>query len=67
MGRYELGKASITFFKNKLRSPVKIQTRGGEVLTVYVEGQPRKRIEKVYLEGEVRLIFQGEVFKEALR
>jgi hypothetical protein len=31
-----------------------------------VEGQPGKRIEKVYLEGEVRLIFHGEVFKEAL-
>jgi diaminopimelate epimerase len=66
-GTGSVAAASITFFKNKLRSPVKIQTRGGEVLTVYVEGQPRKRIEKVYLEGEVRLIFQGEVFKEALR
>jgi len=65
-GTGSVAAASIAFIKNKTRSPVKVQTRGGEVLTVYVEGQPGKCIEKVYLEGEVRLIFEGEVFKEAL-
>ncbi|MGA3083814.1 MAG: diaminopimelate epimerase [Thermodesulfobacteriota bacterium] len=65
-GTGSVAAASIAFFKNKCRSPVKVQTRGGEVLTVYVEGQPGTNIEKVFLEGEVRLIFEGEVHQEAV-
>jgi diaminopimelate epimerase len=65
-GTGSVAAAAVAFFKNKVRSPVKVRTRGGEILTVYVEGQPGKRIEKVYLEVEVRLIFQGEVFEEAI-
>ncbi len=59
--------AGVAFLKHKLSSPVQVQTRGGEVLTVHVEGQSEKGIEKVYLEGEVRLVFEGEVFEEALK
>jgi diaminopimelate epimerase len=65
-GTGSVAAAAIGFFKNKVRSPVKVRTRGGEVLTVYVEGQPGKHIEQVYLEGEVRLIFEGEVYPEAI-
>ena len=65
-GTGSVAAAAVAFYKNKIRSPVQVQTRGGEILTVYVEGQPQKSIEKVFLEGEVRLIFQGEVFEEAL-
>ncbi|MCJ7833000.1 MAG: diaminopimelate epimerase, partial [Deltaproteobacteria bacterium] len=65
-GTGSVAAAAVAFFKNKVRSPVKVRTRGGEILTVYVEGQPGTRLERVYLEGEVRLIFQGEVFEEAL-
>ncbi|MBA4394665.1 MAG: diaminopimelate epimerase [Desulfobacca sp.] len=59
--------AGIALLKRLVQSPVHVQTRGGEILTVYVEGQPGQKIDKVYLEGEVRLIFQGEVFAEALK
>lgn len=65
-GTGSVAAAAIGFFKNKVRSPVKVRTRGEEVLIVYVEGQPGKHIEQVYLEGEVRLIFEGEVYPEAL-
>jgi diaminopimelate epimerase len=52
--------------KGMVQSPVRVQTRGGEILTVYVEGESDQKIDKVYLEGKVRLVFQGEVFEEAL-
>jgi diaminopimelate epimerase len=65
-GTGSVAAAAVAFFKNKIQSPVRVKTRGGEVLTVYVEGLPGKNLEKVYLEGEVRLIFEGEVFEEAL-
>lgn len=58
--------AGVAFLKNRLSSPVRVRTRGGEILTVHLEGQQEKRIEKVYLEGEVRLVFEGAVFEEAL-
>jgi diaminopimelate epimerase len=59
--------AAVAFLKKRLASPVRVRTRGGEILTVYVEGQAGQSIEQVYLEGAVRLIFQGEVFGEALK
>ena len=58
--------ASAAFLKNGTASPVRIQTRGGEILTVHLEGRPGEQIEAVYLEGQVRLVFQGELFAEAL-
>jgi diaminopimelate epimerase len=58
--------AGVAFLKKNINSPIRVQTGGGEVLTVYVEGQAGQRIDRVFLEGKVRLIFQGEVFREAL-
>jgi diaminopimelate epimerase len=66
-GTGSVAAAATAFYRNEAVSPIKVHTRGGEVLTVYVEGTPGEMIEKVYLEGEVRLIFQGEVFEEALK
>jgi len=65
-GTGSVASAALAFFKNKAQSPVQVRTRGGEILTVYVEGRPGQEINRVYLEGEVRLIFDGEVFEEAL-
>lgn len=58
--------AGMAFLKNTLSSPVRVQTRGGEILTVHVEGRPGKSIDTIFLEGVVRLVFQGDVFREAL-
>lgn len=66
-GTGSVAAAAVAFFKNKVRSPVKVRTRGEEILSVYVDGQPGQEINRVYLEGEVRLIFDGEVFEEALK
>ena len=66
-GTGSVAAAAVAFFKNKVQSPVQVRTSGGEMLTVYVEGQPGREIRKVYLEGEVRLIFEAEVFEEALK
>ncbi len=66
-GTGSVAAAAVAFFKNKVRSPVQVRTRGEEILTVYVEGQPGQVINRVYLEGEVRLIFDAEVFEEALK
>ena len=57
--------ASIAFLKKRWISPIQIKTRGGELLTVYVDGQPGRKIDQAYLEGRVRLIFQGQVLPEA--
>ncbi len=65
-GTGSVAAAALAFFKNKIQSPVPVKTRGGEILTVYIEGQPEQAIDRVYLEGEVRLIFEGVVFEEAL-
>jgi diaminopimelate epimerase len=58
--------ASMAVIKGMTQSPVRVKTRGGEILTVYVEREGDQEITQVYLEGNVRLIFQGEVFEEAL-
>jgi diaminopimelate epimerase len=65
-GTGSVAAAAVAFYKNKVRSPVQVSTRGGEILTVHVEGNPGQDIREVYLEGGVRLIFEGEVFEEAL-
>lgn len=45
--------------KGLVNSPVRIWTKGGEVINIYVE-------DKVYLEGESRVVFKGELYEEAL-
>lgn len=45
--------------KGLVEIPVKIWTKGGEIITIYID-------EKVYLEGESRVVFKGELYEEAL-
>jgi diaminopimelate epimerase len=58
--------ASIAFRKGWVRSPVPVRTRGGEILVVHLEADSAGEFGAVYLEGLVTLVFQGEVFPEAL-
>ena len=46
--------------KGLLKSPVTIKTTSGKLLKVYLEG------DKVYLEGEARVIYTGELTDEAV-
>ena len=46
-------------------SPVQVRVRSGETLTVHFDGRGPE-FHEVFFEGQVRLIYQGELFEEAL-
>jgi diaminopimelate epimerase len=64
-GTGAVASALISGLQGKVSSPVKVHTRGGETLTVeYIIEKNRRGIEKfrgVWLEGEVRVVYDGEV------
>ena len=45
--------------KSLVASPVNIHTKGGEILKIYINNE-------VYLEGDAKFIYKGELHKEAL-
>jgi diaminopimelate epimerase len=45
--------------KKLIKSPVNIETRGGEILKIYIG-------DEVYLEGETHIIYEGILHEEAL-
>ncbi|CBE69367.1 MAG: diaminopimelate epimerase [Candidatus Methylomirabilis oxygeniifera] len=47
-------------------SPVRVQVRSGEMLTVSLTGNGPE-YEEVFFEGEVRLVYQGELMADALK
>ena len=46
-------------------SPVDVNVRSGEILKIYFEGAGAD-VRDVYMEGETRLVYQGEMTEEAL-
>ena len=46
-------------------APVDVQVRSGEILKIYFEGVGAE-VRDVYMEGETRLVYQGEMTEEAL-
>ncbi len=56
--------ALIAAFKGFVNSPVSIKTRGGEVLAVHFEVEG-KDVKKVFFEGDVQIIYEGEMWEEA--
>jgi diaminopimelate epimerase len=56
----------IAAFKGLVRSPVSVQTRGGETLRVHfdIEGQT---VKSVLFEGEVHIIYEADLWEEAYR
>lgn len=56
--------ALVAAFKGFVKSPVSIQTRGGEVLTVYFEIEG-KEVKRVFFEGDVHIIYEAEMWEEA--
>jgi len=47
-----------------VKSPVSIKTSGGEILTVHFEIKA-KEVKKVFFEGDVHIIYEGEMWEEA--
>jgi diaminopimelate epimerase len=56
--------ALVAAFKGLVRSPVSIKTKGGGVLSVYIEIEGEK-VKKVFFEGDVHIIYEAEMWEEA--
>jgi diaminopimelate epimerase len=57
--------ALVAAAKGLVEPPVMVRTRGGEILVIHFhkrEGLPQK----VFLEGEVRVVYEGRLWREAL-
>ena len=50
--------------KFKIDSPAKVLTKGGEPLMVYFD-QEKRSFSKIYLEGDARIIYKGNLWPEA--
>ena len=55
----------IAAFTGMVDSPVSVKTRGGEILVVHFEIEGKK-VKKVFFEGDVHIIYEGEMWEEAL-
>jgi diaminopimelate epimerase len=47
-------------------SPVAVETTGGEVLTIYFQ-RKGEGFERVFLEGDTRLVYEGNLWEEAYK
>jgi diaminopimelate epimerase len=63
-GTGAVASALISAFKRLVKSPVSIKTKGGEVLVVYFEIEA-KDAKGVFLEGDVHIVYEGEMWEEA--
>lgn len=60
-GTGAVASAIVLALTEKAPSPVKIRTRSGEVLTIHFDGPVDGPVKNVYLEGEAKIVFDGEV------
>jgi diaminopimelate epimerase len=63
-GTGAVASALVAAFKGLVRSPVSIKTSGGEILTVHFELEGGE-VKKVFFEGDVHIIYEGEMWEEA--
>ncbi len=63
-GTGAVASALVAAFKGLVTSPVSVRTTGGEVLTVHFE-IGGSEVRKVLFEGEVHVIYEGEMWEEA--
>jgi len=59
-GTGAVASAIISAEAEKLRSPVAVETRGGEILKVYFDVSEGD-FKNVYLEGKAKLVYEGEI------
>ena len=65
-GTGAVASALIAAAKGLADSPVEVETRGGEALNIYF--QPRgDGFEKVFLEGDTRVVYEGSLWEEAYK
>lgn len=63
-GTGAVASALISSWKGRVDSPVDVQVRSGEMLTIYFE-KTDNGFEKVYLEGGTSVVYQGHLWEEA--
>ena len=63
-GTGAIAAAIVTADKTRMKSPVKVLTRGGEHLTIYFQDKDGT-YNDVYLEGDARIIYKGRLWEEA--
>jgi diaminopimelate epimerase len=63
-GTGAVASALIAAYKGLVKSPVSIKTSGGEMLTVHFEIEAGE-VRKVFFEGDVHIIYEGEMWEEA--
>lgn len=64
-GTGSVASALIAGALNKVKSPVYVKTKGGKTLKVYFKWDG-KEFSQVFLEGEAKVIYKGDLSKEAL-
>ncbi len=63
-GTGAVASAIIMAYNKKKESPLKILTKSGSILTVYFK-EKNGNFYDIYLKGDARLIYKGELFKDA--
>jgi diaminopimelate epimerase len=65
-GTGSIASALITALKHKTVSPLNVVTRSGVILTVYFKND-NGRFYDIYLEGDARVIYKGQLWEDAWR
>lgn len=63
-GTGAIAAAIVTANKTRMKSPIKVLTRGGEYLTIYFQ-EKDGTYNDVYLEGDARIIYKGRLWEDA--
>ncbi|QTA88568.1 diaminopimelate epimerase [Desulfonema magnum] len=59
-----IGAAIVMASKSKTKSPTRVNTRSGGYLTIHYK-QKQDQFYDIYLEGDARIIYRGELWKDA--
>ena len=65
-GTGSIASALVSAFKNKAVSPINVVTRSGGVLSIHFR-EDNGRFYDIYLEGDARVIYKGELWEDAWR
>ena len=64
-GTGSIASALVAFSRNLVKSPTRVKTRSGEILTISFE-KNGNAIEKVWMEGNTTIAYEGTLHEEAL-
>jgi diaminopimelate epimerase len=65
-GTGAVASALIAAKKGFIESPVQVQTSGGEILRIYFQSKA-DGFDRVFLEGDARVVYEGELWEEAYK